>query len=234
MSGSGADASSRCVEARDVAFRYPDGDFALRVPSLDVARGERVAFVGPSGSGKTTLLHLLLGILVPDAGRIVLEGRDVTALPDAGRRRLRITTVGIIFQELELLDHLTVRENALLPFYVTRALSLGEEAEAALRSLAASLGIERLLDRRPRHLSQGERQRVAVCRALVTQPRVVVADEPTGNLDPRAKASMLDLVLAEVERRRATFLMVTHDHGLLSRFDRVVDVEALARAGVPA
>jgi putative ABC transport system ATP-binding protein len=232
--GRRSDALPRCLEARDLAFRYREGDFALHVPSLDVERGERVAFVGPSGSGKTTLLHLLLGILVPDAGRVVLEGEEVTALPDAGRRRLRITRVGIIFQELELLDHLTVRENVLLPFYVSRALTLGEEAEASLRDLAASLGLERMLERSPRRLSQGERQRVAICRALVTGPRVVVADEPTGNLDPRAKESMLDLVFREVDRRGATFLMVTHDHGLLGRFDRVVDVADLGGAGVPA
>jgi putative ABC transport system ATP-binding protein len=222
---------SRCLEARDLAFRYAEGDFSLHVPRLDVERGERVAFVGPSGCGKTTLLHLLLGILVPDAGRIVLEGAEMTALPDAARRRLRITTVGIIFQELGLLEHLTVRENVLLPYYVSRALSLTPEITASMQELAASLGLARLLDRRPRRLSQGERQRVAVCRALVTGPQVVVADEPTDSLDPAAKGAMLDLVFREVQARNATFLMVTHDHALHTRFDRVVELPALNCAG---
>jgi putative ABC transport system ATP-binding protein len=226
-----APAAGRCLEVRDLVFRYPEGGFVLRVPSLDVERGERVAFVGPSGSGKTTLLHLLLGILVPDAGRVVLEGAEVSALPDAERRRLRATTVGIVFQEFELLEHLTVLENLLLPYYVSRALVLDDAARASVRELAGSLGLGPLLDRRPRRLSQGERQRVAIGRALAAGPRVLAADEPTGNLDPRAKEATLDLAFAEAERRGATFLMVTHDHGLLGRFDRVVDVAALSAGG---
>lgn len=217
------------VKVHDLTFEYEAKGFTLRVPRLDVTRGHKVVFIGPSGSGKTTLLHLLAGILVPDAGRIVVEDEDVTAKNDAERRRFRIGTIGIIFQEFELLDHLTVRENVLLPYYVNRALVLDRAAEDRLEDLAASLGISGRLGRRPRRLSHGERQRVAVCRALVTGPRILMADEPTGNLDPRNTHAMMDLVFREVEEHDATFLMVTHDHSLLDTFDRVIDFQAFRK-----
>jgi putative ABC transport system ATP-binding protein len=221
--GSGTSETASCIEVDDLRFAYPEGGFSLDIPTLTVERGRRVVFIGPSGSGKTTLLKLLAGILPPDSGRVIALGRDLGAIGDAQRRRFRIGSIGIIFQEFELLSHLTVRENILLPYYVNRALSLTTEVRTRVRDLADRLGIAPHLDRRPDVLSQGERQRVAVGRALVTRPEILMADEPTGNLDPFHTDSMMDLVLEEVRRREATFLMVTHDHGLLDRFDEVVD-----------
>jgi len=216
------------VEVADLRFVYPDGSFALHVPSLAVAPGRRVAFTGPSGSGKTTLLQLLAGILRPDSGRVSLLGTDLSAATEAERRRFRIASIGIIFQEFELLEHLTVRENILLPYFVNPALRRTPEVDASVTALAERLGIVDHLARRPRVLSQGERQRVAVGRALVTKPRILMADEPTGNLDPANTATLMDLVGDEVAARDATFLMVTHDHGLLDRFDETIDFASLA------
>jgi len=227
--------SSRTAEAGDAAvaveglrFAYRDG-FVLEHAGFAVSRGTRVAIVGPSGAGKTTLLHLLAGILLPDAGRVVVDGADWRDLSDAARRRHRISRLGLVFQEFELLDHLTVRENVLLPYFVNGALALDAAVEVRLEALAAAAGIARHLTRRPRVLSQGERQRVALCRALVTRPAILLADEPTGNLDARTARAVVEMLVAEVDGRGATLLTVTHDPALLPSFDRVIEL-----GGVPA
>jgi putative ABC transport system ATP-binding protein len=208
----------------------PDA-FTLDLPRLRVARGAKVAVVGPSGCGKTTLLNLVAGILLPDAGRVAVEGRDLPALSDAERRRFRIGRIGLVFQEFELLDHLTVRDNILLPYYVNGALRLDGAVHARAAALAERLGIGRCLGKRPSALSHGERQRAAVGRALIAEPALLLADEPTGNLDPANREAILHLLFAEAGARGATLLMVTHDHSVLPRFDRVVDFERLAAEG---
>lgn len=206
----------------DVRFAYGDGGFALSVEALTIARGECVACVGPSGSGKTTLAHLMTGILVPDRGSVLLGGQPLSALADGARRALRVSRIGMVFQRFALLDHLTGLENILLPYHISAALTLDAGARARARELSRELGIEHVLPRRPQRLSQGERQRLAICRALVTEPGLVIADEPTGNLDPGATATTLQLLTEQVARRQATLLVVTHDHSLLARFDRVL------------
>jgi putative ABC transport system ATP-binding protein len=220
--------SGPVIRFDDVRFRYGDDDFALNVAKLELAAGERAAVVGPSGSGKTTLLHLAAGIAVPEAGAVRTCGVEVSALEDAARRRFRIRRVGLVFQEFELLDHLSVLDNVLLPYRLTRALRLDDAVRARAESLLDRTGLggkgTRLADR----LSQGERQRVAVCRALVVQPEVLLADEPTGNLDADNKARILDLLLGCAEEAGAALLVVTHDRDLLSRFDRSFDVRELA------
>lgn len=217
--------------AEDLAFRYGRDGFELRVASFALERGERVALIGPSGSGKSTFLHLLAGILLPDRGRVVVTGKEWSRLRDAERRRARITGLGLVFQEFELLEHLSVRENILLPYFVNPALPLEDTVEARMRALAESAGIGALLARRPGALSHGERQRVAICRGLVTGPELLLADEPTGNLDPETTSSVLRMLLDVVGEGDASLLLVTHDHGLLDRFDRVIDVAALDQEG---
>jgi len=217
------------IRLEDLAFRYPGGPFRLDVPELEVAQGERVAVVGPSGSGKTTLLRLIAGILRPSAGAAVTNGVEVSALSDAARRRFRIRNIGLVFQEFELLEYLSVLDNALLPFHLDRTLPAKNEARGRAAELARRVGLGDKLERRPANLSQGERQRVAVCRALVTRPRLVLADEPTGNLDPKTGGRVLDELIAFAEADGATLLVVTHDRGLLDRFERVVDVADYAR-----
>jgi len=133
-----------------------------------------------------------------------------------------------VFQEFELLDYLSVRDNVLLPFYVNGSLDLTGAVREAVEQLAVSMELGDKLDRFPRTLSHGERQRVAICRALIASPELLVADEPTGNLDPATTQSILNLLLAHVEQRRATLLVVTHNHALLDAFDRVIDVAEFA------
>ena len=215
------------IEMRDVTFVYPGGASGLRMPRLHVDAGATVALIGPSGCGKTTLLYLLAGILAPRTGVIRVADVELSAQSDAARRDFRISRIGMIFQAFELLEYLTVRENILLPYRVNRSLRMDGDVRASVEALAESVGIAEALDRYPDHLSQGERQRVAVSRALITRPPLIFADEPTGNLDPRISRATVQLILDQARARGATVLMVTHDYSLLDRFDRVVDFEQL-------
>lgn len=221
--------SDAVVEVRDLAFRYPDArsTFGLKVEHFVVERGERVACIGPSGSGKTTLVSLATGILVPDQGTVTLGGERIEGLSEDARRARRIQRVGMVFQEFELLDYLSAKENVLLPYFISGHLRRDADVDRRAQEIAEALGIAALLNRRPRALSQGERQRVAIARALVTEPELIVADEPTGNLDPRNARRTLDQLFDAVSSRDAGLLVVTHDHSLLEPFDRVVDLAAL-------
>jgi putative ABC transport system ATP-binding protein len=220
------------IEIRELLFRYPASGFGLRVPELQIADTSRVALVGPSGCGKTTLLSLLAGIYSPDAGVLRVGDVQVASLSDASRRAFRISSVGMVFQEFELLEYLNVEENILLPFSLNPELKLNHEGRESARSLAGSLGLDDLIKRRIDRLSQGERQRVAICRALVTNPKLILADEPTGNIDPSQSREILELLFRHVAASRSTLLMATHDHALLDSFDRVIDFSKPASAGI--
>lgn len=211
------------ISLTNVAFAYRDGGFRLSIPFFEAKKGERIAVVGPSGSGKTTLLNLIAGIATPDAGRVEIDGVDVGAASDGARRAFRARTIGFVFQNFALMDYLTGFENILYPYRVSPALRLDRAARDRAQALADACGIGEKLHRRPAALSQGEQQRVAICRALATQPKLILADEATGNLDPEAKAAIIDILFARAEEANATVLAVTHDHELLPRFDRVVD-----------
>jgi len=215
------------IRLHDLEFRYPEGEFELRIADFRVERGERVAVIGPSGSGKTSLLHLVAGIVEPGRGRVQVAGAEVSAMGDAARREFRIRHVGLVFQEFELLEYLDVLDNILLPYRIHPALRLDRTVRERARSLARRMGIADKLHRLAPRLSHGERQRVAVCRALIAGPELVLADEPTGSLDPANKQRVLDLLLDYVRDHDATLLAVTHDHDLLDRFGRVVDFKGL-------
>jgi len=215
------------ISLRDVRFEYAQGGFSLGVSELTVASGTRAAAIGPSGSGKTTLLNLISGIERPRSGEVSTAGVRVDRLSAAARRSFRITTM---FQEFLLLEYLDVLDNIIYPYRLHSDLRLDASVRSRARELASDLGLAGLLDRRPSELSQGERQRVAIARALVTAPKLILADEPTGNLDPATKQQALDLLFAQCEARSTTLLMVTHDHGLLDQFSQIVDVQALGSA----
>ena len=211
------------IRINGLAFSYPDQGFHLAIPEFQVAAGEKVAVIGPSGSGKTTLLNLVAGIVAPGQGTLTVNGQNVGALSDAARRNFRITNIGFVFQAFELLDYLDVLDNILHPYRITRALKLNRAVRERAAGLAAQMGIGDKLARPVDRLSQGEKQRVAICRALLPQPKLLLADEATGNLDPRNKTQILDLLFQSADDHGATLLAVTHDHELLPRFDRVVD-----------
>jgi ABC-type lipoprotein export system ATPase subunit len=211
------------IEIEGLSFRYPGGSFVLDIPEFRVASGEKLAVIGPSGSGKTTLLNLIAGIVSPDSGCVQVGDTQVSALEDRGRRDFRIRHLGLVFQDFELLDYLNVLDNILHPYRITRALRLDAAVRGRALELAGRMGIGDKLKRRVNDLSQGEKQRVAICRALLPGPGLLLADEATGNLDPDNKALILDLLFDSVQAHGATLLAVTHDHELLPRFDRVVD-----------
>ncbi len=213
------------ITIRSLEFGYRTGEFRLTVPEFGVAKSEKVAVIGPSGSGKTTLLNLIAGILTPITGTVNVGDVPVNQLSDAERRDFRITNVGFVFQDFELLDYLNVLDNILHPYRITRALILDKDVRERALMLAGAMGIGDKLKRFANDLSQGERQRAAICRALLPHPKVILADEATGNLDPSNKTRILDLLFRSVEEHDTTLLAVTHDHELLKRFDRVVDFQ---------
>ncbi len=217
------------IDVRDVELAFGDREFVLELSRLEVAPREKVALVGVSGCGKTTLLHLLAGILTPDRGTIRIGDTAVSEGSDRARRDFRIRNIGLVFQSFELIEYLRVLDNILLPYRLNPALRLTKDAVERARGLADSVGLGERLHRRTHQLSQGERQRVAICRALVSEPSLVLADEPTGNLDPDTTARILDVLFGRVEAAGATLVTVTHDHGILDRFDRVVDLMQLRR-----
>jgi len=211
------------IRIENLEFSYPGADFHLQIPAFEVRAGEKVAVIGPSGSGKTTLLNLVAGILLPSSGHVQVNEISVSELNDAERRNFRIAHIGQVFQAFELIDYLNVLDNILHPFRITRSLKLTSQVRLHADSLAKQMGIGDKLARRIDRLSQGEKQRVAICRALLPAPRLILADEATGNLDPRNKAQILELLFQSVEDHEATLLAVTHDHELLPHFDRVID-----------
>jgi putative ABC transport system ATP-binding protein len=196
---------------------------ALRGVSLDLREGEFAAIVGPSGSGKSTLLNLVGCIDAPDQGRVLLAGQDVAQLSDDARSRLRNQRIGFIFQSFNLVPVLSVRENVELPLLIHPKLDPSKHAHRVQQALA-DVELEAFADHAPDQLSGGQRQRVAVARALVTSPMLVVADEPTANLDSGTTHRLIDLMLALNDKRKVTFFFSTHDEKLMSRVARVVRI----------
>jgi len=191
--------------------------------ALDVARGNYVAIVGESGSGKSTLLNLIAGLDRPDAGSIMVDGADIAALDDTQRTLTRRAKLGFVFQAFHILPHLTVGQNVALPLVL-----LGETPRVREQRAAELLGAVGLADRAasmPGELSGGELQRVAVARALVHRPALVLADEPTGNLDPDTAAVVLQLLAHEIRTRAAAGVLVTHSANAAATADRVLRLE---------
>ena len=210
------------ISINQLTFTYGDGTFRLRIPQLTLESGRSAVIVGPSGSGKTTLLNLIAGIVSGSGGEIRVGHTDVHRLNDNERRLFRLQNIGQVFQDFQLIDYLNVLDNVLLPCRihpsVTVTKTLRERAGVLLHSVEMSSFERRSVTR----LSQGERQRVAICRALLLSPQVVLADEPTGNLDPDNAERIVRLLRTETGRSGATLIMVTHDHSLLSQFDQII------------
>jgi len=194
----------------------------LRGVDLTVARGEFLALRGASGAGKSTLLHLLGGLDLPNAGEIIFDGSDLRALPARALARLRNRRVGFVFQAYHLLPNLSALENVSLPARMARIPR--QEAAARGRELLQRVGLGGRLEHRPYELSGGEQQRVAIARALVNQPDLILADEPTGNLDSHTGEEIIHLLCALREERRATLIMATHDARIAARAPRVVEL----------
>jgi putative ABC transport system ATP-binding protein len=209
------------VTARDLTKVYGEGDTAvsaLRGVTVDIPSGRMTAVVGPSGSGKSTLMHILAGLDRPSGGSVHIDGTEITTLGDTALTRLRREHIGFVFQFFNLLPMLTARENVLLPLTIA-----GVKPESGwFDELVGRVGLTDRISHRPAELSGGQQQRVAIARALVSRPTVVFADEPTGNLDSRTSADILELMRSSVETYGQTMVMVTHDAQAAAMADQVL------------
>jgi putative ABC transport system ATP-binding protein len=207
------------LNVRDVSKCFAAGRPVFSGVSLHVERGEYIAIMGESGSGKSTLLNLIAGLDTPDTGRIEIDGRNMAELDDAARTELRRSTMGFVFQAFHLLPHLSIERNIALPLALNGRRD--READDRVSELLSAVG---LIDRRgelPARLSGGEMQRVAVARALVHRPKLVLADEPTGNLDAESAADILELLRSQLKRDAAAGILVTHSSIAASTTDQI-------------
>lgn len=203
----------------------PSSEGTLHILSsvdLIIKQGESIAIVGESGSGKSTLLSLLAGLDTPTTGRVVINGRDLTKLDEDGRAQLRNELVGFVFQSFQLLPGLTALENVMLPL----ELSGDPHAATSARALLGRVGLSHRLTHTPKQLSGGEQQRVALARAFVTRPAILFADEPTGNLDSKTGAHIIDLLFELNQEQGTTLILVTHDMSLAGRCQRTIRLDA--------
>ncbi|MBN9330343.1 MAG: ABC transporter ATP-binding protein [Comamonas sp. SCN 67-35] len=209
-------ADTPLIETRQLARRY-GAQTVFENVSLQVARGEFVAIVGESGVGKSTLLNCLAALDTWDAGQVLFDGTDLTPLDDTARALWRRAHVGFVFQAFHVLPHLTVAQNVALPLML-----LGRHDDAEVQHMLAAVGLAGLAGRLPQQLSGGQLQRVAIARALVHRPPLLLADEPTGNLDPDTAARILDLLTRQTRECKAALVLVSHTAGVTASADRVL------------
>jgi len=217
--------SEPVLSARAVTKSYTMGKRTLEVlrgVSLDVARGEFLALRGASGAGKSTLLHLFGGLDSPNTGEVWFAGQNLTALDEGAQTRLRNRSIGFIFQSYHLLSELDALENVCLPARIARMPT--DLAEKRGHELLARVGLGERMDHKPYELSGGEQQRVAVARALINEPELILADEPTGNLDSHTGGEIIDLLCALRTDRNTTLLIATHDANVAARAPRIINL----------
>jgi len=215
------------IENLRKGFRSPEGEVTtiVDIAAFQLNRGEQIALRGMSGSGKTTMLNLVAGILKPDHGRIVVAGREITVLSESDRDRFRAETIGYVFQTFNLLQGFSALENVMLGMMFGR----GADRPVAAK-LLDRVGLGARMHYKPRQLSVGQQQRVAVARALANAPQLVLADEPTGNLDPRHASEALQLIREVCHESGAALLLVSHDPEVLGQFSRVDELSHINRA----
>ncbi len=212
------------IEARDLVKQYRMGQVtlqALRGVSFQVETGSFVAIVGPSGAGKSTLLHLLAGLDSPTKGEVLWEGQALSSISDAKRSMLRNRMLGVVFQSYHLMSELSALENVMLPGLVNGQATLRQLRERGLSCLE-QVGLAHRIQHRPQQLSGGEQQRVAIARALVNRPRVLLCDEPSGNLDSATGEEIANLLIRFCEQERVSLILVTHDTRFSSRAHRIL------------
>ncbi len=209
------------IRVETLGKTVPNGGTGLTILdniSFEIGSGDAVAIIGVSGSGKSTLLGLLAGLDTPSTGRVCVNGHDLSALDEDGRAALRARMLGFVFQSFQLLPAMTALENVMLPL----ELAGRRDARASARAMLDRVGLSERLGHYPKQLSGGEQQRVAIARAFVTQPALLLADEPTGNLDTATGSQVIELMFELNRERRTTLLLVTHDESLSRRCDRVL------------
>ncbi len=218
------------LSLKNVSKRYPSPEGGvvevLRVGQFELQEGQELALAGSSGSGKTTLLHIIAGILKPDSGQVVLGGEDLTVLSEGARDVVRANRLGYVYQTFNLLGGYSALENVVL------GMAFGKGPDKAFaKQLLERLGLADRLHYRPHQLSVGQQQRVALARALANKPSLVLADEPTGNLDPESAQEALSLIRNMCKESGAALMLVSHDPGILAKFEDVLDFSELNKAG---
>tara|TARA_Y100001934_G_C12300521_1_gene749660 strand:- start:210 stop:899 length:690 start_codon:yes stop_codon:yes gene_type:complete len=213
------------LQIRDLHFQYPASDFKIEISDIKITQGSKIAISGKSGSGKTTLIHLISGILKPQSGEILFYDKSITDMNDKEIRKHRISNIGFIFQEFELLEYLNVMDNLILPYKINKSLVLDAEIKDKAKKIANRIGIGNKLDQHPKQLSGGERQRLAIARALITSPPLIIADEPTGNLDEKTSNIVMDEITDQVSYTNSTLIMISHNNELISSFDEIIDIQ---------
>ena len=213
------------LQIRDLHFQYPASDFKIEISDIKITQGSKIAISGKSGSGKTTLIHLISGILKPQSGEILFYDKSITDMNDKEIRKHRISNIGFIFQEFELLEYLNVMDNLILPYKINKSLVLDAEIKDKAKEIANRIGIGNKLDQHPKQLSGGERQRLAIARALITSPPLIIADEPTGNLDEKTSNIVMDEITDQVSYTNSTLIMISHNNELISSFDETFDIQ---------
>lgn len=217
------------ITMKGLQFAYPEGEFHLQIEDWSIPSGKTVAIVGPSGCGKTTILKLLSGAIATQHGELFVGEARISSFNDNERRAFRNREIGFVFQDFQLIEYLNVRDNVLLRYLLAGKLKPSKEELASAERFAEQLGIRKFWNRSVDRLSQGERQRVAIARALTPCPKLLLADEPTGNLDSANKLKIIELLVQATKQAGATLVVVTHDTELLPQFDEVVDISSWTR-----
>ena len=219
----------KVIEIQDLIFRYPssskEDSFTLHVPNWSLGGNERAVLHGSSGCGKSTLLNLISGTLAHQEGTLNVLGVSRKDALESQRRAHRISNIGFVFQDFPLIEYLSALENVVLPYRINPVLSLEEKTHLRAKELLDNLGLHGKYHRKPKALSQGERQRVAVARAMITNPKLLLADEPTAGLDPSRAASVMDLLEDMVIENECSLLVVTHDPVIRQRFRLQLSLE---------
>ena len=215
------------LTARNIHKKYVQGSNTLHIlkgVDLDIHEGQVMALVGPSGAGKSTLLHILGGLDKPTQGEVILDGRNFYTVSDAERSRTRNIHVGFVFQFYHLLPEFTALENVSLPALVAQGMKHSAAIYARGKDLLERVGLKERATHRPQELSGGEQQRVAIARALINKPKIVLCDEPTGNLDSKSGHAIIDLLLHLSKTEKQTLVLVTHDEKIAARSSRIIHI----------
>ena len=220
------------IDLKNVEMTYDDNGTkinALKIKKIAVKDGEKVAIIGSSGCGKTTLFNLISGMIVPTKGNVIVEDVDLTTLKENERDLFRANHIGYIFQDFNLFPDFTVLQNVVLPMSFSKRYEKKEMEEEAL-SILKRVGLEKKINQKVKTLSGGEKQRVAIARSIVNKPNIILADEPTGNLDYKNGEKIMRLIMQIADEEKATLLVITHNNSQLEMFDRNINIEEINEA----
>jgi putative ABC transport system ATP-binding protein len=220
------------IKLRNLIMTYHDNGIiieALKIDKIDIKDGKQVVFTGSSGSGKTTLFNLISGLILPTEGNVIINNTDITTLTEIDRDLYRANNIGYVFQDFNLFPDFTVMQNVLLPMTFSKRFEKKEMKDKA-EDILKKVGMDNKASQKVKTLSGGEKQRVAIARSIVNKPKIILADEPTGNLDYKNGVKIMDLLKQIAKDERATLLVITHNHSQLDMFDEVIDVEKINKA----